>query len=79
MTLFEVWDSQTQETVKTWLNLQGIDCLLPEFTAPDQSVTIAIKLDGFVHFFYDRWLACALNKLNCALFATLVNKCVQAG
>lgn len=50
MTLFEVWDSQTRETVKTWLNLQGIECLLPEFTAPDNSVTIAIKLDGYVHY-----------------------------
>ncbi len=50
MILFEVWDSQTRETVKTWLNLQGIECLLPDFTAPDHSVTIAIKLDGCVHY-----------------------------
>jgi hypothetical protein len=50
MTLFEVWDSQTRETVKTWLNLQDIECLLPEFTAPNHSVTIAIKLDGCVHY-----------------------------
>lgn len=50
LTRFEPWDEQTRLTVQTWLNLQGIECLLPERTAPDHSVTLAVRLNGFVHY-----------------------------
>jgi len=49
--LYEPWDEVTRNTVKVWLDLQGVSYLLPDRINDDHSVTVCVKLDGYLHVF----------------------------
>lgn len=51
MILYEPWDDITRNTVKVWLDLQGLSYLLPDRINDDHSVTVCVKLDGYLHVF----------------------------
>jgi hypothetical protein len=46
--MFELYDHDTQSQIVTYLALHDIDCLLPKCLNDDNSLTIAIRMDGIV-------------------------------